>query len=92
MVGNARSRELCEALELAQATSQADHFRFFTSNHSRPVAATINTTMMLHGVDEAGSSFGSDCFAASDGLAFVGGKERLGAVGTAAFVGVADAP
>jgi hypothetical protein len=33
-------------------TLQADHFRFFTSSHSRPVAATINTTMMLHGVDE----------------------------------------
>lgn len=34
----------------------ADHFRFFTNNHSRQVAATLNTTMMLHGVDEAGSS------------------------------------
>ena len=35
---------------------QADHFRFFTSNHSRLVAATINTTMMLPNgcfIDEA---------------------------------------
>ena len=52
VVGNGRSRELCEALELASTTLQADHLRFFTSNHSRPVAAAINTTMMLHGVDE----------------------------------------
>ena len=51
-----RSRELCEALELAPVTLQADHLRFFTSNHSRPVAATINTTMMLQGVDEVGCS------------------------------------
>ena len=58
MVGKARSRELCEALELVPPTLQADHLRFFTSNHSRPVAATINTTMMLHGVDEVGSSLG----------------------------------
>ena len=34
----------------------ADHLRFFTSNDSRPVAATINTTMMLQGVDEVGCS------------------------------------
>ena len=52
VVGNGRSRELCEALELVPATLQADHSRFFTSNHSRPVAATINTTIMLHGVDD----------------------------------------
>ena len=58
MVGNGRSRELCEVLELAPTTLQADHFRFFTSNHSRPVAATIKTTMMLQGVDEVGSSVG----------------------------------
>ncbi|GAA5148230.1 hypothetical protein GCM10023213_44090 [Prosthecobacter algae] len=57
-VGNGRSRELCEALELARRTLQADHFRFFTSNHSRPVTATIKTMMMLHGVDEVGSSLG----------------------------------
>ena len=45
-----------EALELARCTLQTDHLRFFTSNHSSPSATTINTTMMLHGVDEAGSS------------------------------------
>ena len=56
MVGNGQSRELCEALELARCTLHADYFRFLSSNHSRPVAATIKTTMMLHGVDEAGSS------------------------------------
>lgn len=56
VVGNGRSRELCEALELARCTLRADHLRFFTSNHSRPQAATINTTMMLHGIDEVGSS------------------------------------
>ena len=37
MLGKARSRELCEALELAPVTLQADHLRFFTSNHSRPI-------------------------------------------------------
>ena len=58
MVGKARSRELCEALDLVPATLQADHFRPLSSNHSRPIAATIKTTMMLHGVDEAGSSLG----------------------------------
>ena len=62
-VGNGRSRELCEALELARCKLQADHFRFFTSNHSRPIAATINTTMMLHGVGEVGSSLGVTVFA-----------------------------
>jgi hypothetical protein len=36
--------------------------RFFTSNHSRPVAATIKTTMMLHGADVVGSSLGVDDF------------------------------
>ena len=56
MVGKARSRELCEALELARCTLQADHFRFLSTNHSRPIAATISTTMILHGVDEAGPS------------------------------------
>lgn len=56
VVGKARSRELCEALELARCTLRADHLRFFTSNHSRPQAATINTTMMLHGIDEVGAS------------------------------------
>lgn len=71
-------------------TLQADHFRFFTSSHSRPLAATINTTMMLHGVDEAGSSLGGDCFAASDGLAFAGGKEMLGTVVTADLFCVID--
>ena len=60
VVGNGRSRELCEALELARCTLQAYHLRFFTSNHSRPVAATIKTTMMLHGVDDVGSSLGDD--------------------------------
>jgi hypothetical protein len=60
VVGNGRSRELCEAQELAPRTLQADHFRFFTSNHSRPVAATINTATTDHGVDEVGSSLGVD--------------------------------
>ena len=49
-----------EALELARCTLQTDHLRFFTSNHSSPSATTINTTMMLHGVDEVGSSLGGD--------------------------------
>ena len=33
-------------------TLQADHLPLFTNNHNRQVAATIKTTMMLHGVDE----------------------------------------
>ncbi len=37
------------------ARCRPHHLRFFISNHSRPIAATINTTMMLHGVDEVGS-------------------------------------
>lgn len=71
---------------------QADHLRFFTSNHSRPVAAAIKMTITLHGVDEVGSSANGSSFAASDGLAFVGGKEGLGAVGTAVLIGVVVAP
>jgi hypothetical protein len=31
-------------------------FGCLTNSHSRPVAAAINTTIMLHGVDEVGSS------------------------------------
>lgn len=37
-------------------TSQADHFRFLSNNHSRPIAATINTATTDHGVDEDGFS------------------------------------
>jgi hypothetical protein len=36
------------------------HERRFIGNHSRPSAATIHTTMMRHGLDEAGSSLGVD--------------------------------
>jgi hypothetical protein len=61
VVGNGRSRELCEALELAPTTLQADHLRFFTSNHSKPVAATTNTVTTDHGVDVVGSSVVPDC-------------------------------
>lgn len=34
------------------------HERRLNSNPSSPATATINTTMMPHGVDEVGSSFG----------------------------------
>ena len=61
----ARSRELCEALELAPMTLQADHLRFFTSNHSRPVAATIKMTITLHDVDNVGSSLAVEGFASA---------------------------
>ncbi len=57
-VGNGRSRELCEALVLARCMLQANHFRFLSNNHSRPSAAKIKTTMMLHGVDEADGPLG----------------------------------
>jgi hypothetical protein len=43
------------------------HFRFFTSNHSRPQAATINTATTDHGVDEGGSSLGVDGTGAVEG-------------------------
>ncbi|HCN27760.1 MAG TPA: hypothetical protein DIT64_03040 [Verrucomicrobiales bacterium] len=36
------------------------HERRLSNNHSRPKAATINTTMMLHDVDELDSSLGTD--------------------------------
>ena len=49
---------LCEALELARTTLQADHLCLLSNNHNRPVAVTINTAMMLQGGDEAGSSLG----------------------------------
>ena len=39
-------------------TLQADHLRFLSTSHSNPIAATINTTMMLHGIDDVGSSLG----------------------------------
>jgi hypothetical protein len=56
VVGNARSRELCDARVLARCTLQVAHFRLFTSNHRRPVAATTNTTTTDHVVDEFGCS------------------------------------
>jgi hypothetical protein len=34
--------------EVASISLQADHLLYFTSNHSSPIAATINTTMVLH--------------------------------------------
>jgi hypothetical protein len=34
------------------------HERRMSNNHTRPSTVTINTTMMLHGVDEVGSSLG----------------------------------
>ena len=60
-----RSCELCEALELARCTLQADHLRFLSTSHSRPVAVTINTATTDHGVDEVGSSLGVAGFASS---------------------------
>ena len=41
-------------------TPKKHHSRFFTSNHSRPVAATIKMTATSHGLDEVGSSLGVD--------------------------------
>ena len=49
-VGKKRCRP-GETLHLPRA-----HERRLSSNHSKPPAATVNTTMMLHGVDEIGSS------------------------------------
>ena len=80
----------CEALELAPKTLQADHLRFFNANHSRPSTVTINTMMMLHGVDDAGSSLGvvGVCFASG---AFFGavGRTRDGACALVAADGFA---
>ncbi|MEQ1934556.1 MAG: hypothetical protein ABL962_11890, partial [Fimbriimonadaceae bacterium] len=50
-------------LEWLSMTLQADHLRFLSNNHSRPVAATINTATTDHGVDEVGSSLGVAGFA-----------------------------
>ena len=56
-------------------TLQAVHLRFFTSNHSRPNAATISTATTDHGVDEVGSSvgvvtaFASGAFGVDEGFA-----------------------
>lgn len=48
-----------EALVLVPMTLKVDHLRFLNNNHSRPIAATISTTMMLHGVDGDAASL---CF------------------------------
>ena len=56
MVGNGRSRELCEALELARCTLQADHLRFLSNSQARAIAATIITPPISHEVDADGSS------------------------------------
>ena len=50
--------ELCEPHLPELMTLQAAHLRFFTSNHSRPNAATISTATTDHGVDEVGCSAG----------------------------------
>ena len=48
-----------EALQAGAALhSPHAHERRLSSNHNRPTAATIKTTMMLHGVNEARSSLG----------------------------------
>lgn len=52
--------ELCEPHLPLPMTLQANHLRFFTSNHSRPVAATTNTATTDQGVDEGVSSLGVD--------------------------------
>ena len=80
-VGKGRSRELCEALELAAMTLQADHLRFFTSNHSRPITATIITTHTGHDIDEDDSSLvvaGFDSGAFGAGKGFTVGSEGRG--------------
>jgi len=50
--------ELCEPHLPLSMTLQADHLRFLSNNHSRPIAATIKIAITLHGVDEVGSSLG----------------------------------
>ena len=49
------------------------HERLLSSSHSRPIAATINTTTTLNGFDEAGSSFGVEDVGIVGG-AFFGGR------------------
>ena len=44
------------------------HLLFLSNNHSRPIAATLNTTMMLHGVDDAGSLLGVDAVGFASGV------------------------
>ena len=70
------AEEPCDELELARWTLQADHFRFFTSNHSRPVAATIKMTTRLHGVDEVAASLCVDAVEVAG--AFFGGGWMAG--------------
>ena len=55
--GFSRSRPLAaEVGEWALDTLWVDHLCFFTSNHSRPIAAAITMPTMLHSVDEVGCS------------------------------------
>ncbi len=43
-------------------TLQGDHLPFLRSNHSRPIAATINTATTDHGVDEVVPSLAATDF------------------------------
>lgn len=48
------------------------HLRFLSNSQSRPVAATIKTTMMLHRVDDGGSSIEVGTVGAVSGGLFPG--------------------
>ncbi|MBL9129625.1 MAG: hypothetical protein JNG86_00390 [Verrucomicrobiaceae bacterium] len=63
-----------------------------SSNHSRPIAATINTTMMLHGIDEVDSSFGVDVVGLNSGAFVVGGSTTGSALGVDAGCGGLSPP
>jgi hypothetical protein len=47
-----------ECLASFPGTAAGCHIRFLSSNHSRPIPATIDTAATAHGVDDAGSVLG----------------------------------
>ena len=87
---NARLRHKArwrEALQAGEALLLPHaHERRLSNNHSRPPAATVDTTMMLHGDDDAGSSLG----VVGAGFASEGSGGSCGSTGGDVLVGVCE--
>ena len=75
--------ELLERHLPLSMTLQADHLRFLSNNHSRPIAATNNTATIDHSVGDVGSSLGVGEGFASDAFD-VGGCTTGGGFGVVA--------
>jgi hypothetical protein len=54
------------------------YFRALNNNHSEPTITTTNPTIILHGVDDVGSSLGVDVVSFVSGAFFGGDGSKFG--------------